>query len=71
MPFPFSMYRKRIIEIAKCSEDEATLIEAMMRDIYSTLDGLSAATFKREVKKAMKTITAEAAAENALEAKYS
>lgn len=54
--FPFSLYRKRIIEATACTEAEAVVIEADLRDTYSTLDGLTAAQLKRAARKAYATI---------------
>jgi hypothetical protein len=71
MALPPSLYRRRIMELAKCSEWDAHAIEVVMRDEHPTLDALKPAAFARAVKKAQKTLADEAAQENAWEARVS
>lgn len=49
-------YRELILELAGCAEDEAGGVERVMRDRWHTLDGLSRAEFRREARKALKTL---------------
>lgn len=46
-------YSKLIIDLIKCSPEEAPLVEGFMRVIYGTLDGLDRKTFGSEAKKAL------------------
>lgn len=48
-------YSKLIIEATGCSEDAVNEIEELMRDEYSTLNGLSPEKFKRAAKAAYET----------------
>jgi len=50
------MYAQIIIELTGCPEGEAGGIEALMRDRFSVLDGLSRAEFRREAKMARKVL---------------
>ncbi len=47
------MYRKLIIELTKCTAEEAPAVEMCMRDRWHTLDGLDRAEFRREARKAL------------------
>ncbi len=51
-----SIYTKLIVELTKCKETEAPLVEGYLRLIYGTLDGLDRARFKREAKAALKDV---------------
>jgi hypothetical protein len=46
-----SLYTNVIVELTKCTHEEAIVVEALMRANYGTLDGLDRATFRRESKK--------------------
>ncbi len=48
-----SLYTNLIIELTKCTPEEAPLVEGFMRTTYSTLDGLDRTTFRREAKKSL------------------
>lgn len=50
-----SIYTNLIIELTKCTPEEAPLVEGLMRVTYGTLDGLDRATFRREAKKGLAT----------------
>ena len=52
---PMSLYQNLIIELTKCTPEEAPLVEGFMRVTYSTLDGLDRKTFRREAKKGLET----------------
>ena len=49
-----SQYQKTIVELTKCSPEEAPLVEGYLRSIYGTLDGLSRARFGSEARKCLK-----------------
>lgn len=49
-------YGRLIVELTRCSEDEAGGIERLLRDRFGTLDGLSRAEFRREAKRAQKIL---------------
>lgn len=53
-----SLYTNLIIELTKCTPEEAPLVEGLMRVTYSTLDGLDRPTFRREAKKELATARA-------------
>lgn len=48
-----SLYTKLIVDLTKCTVEEAQLVEGFLRVTYGVLDGLDRATFKREAKKAL------------------
>lgn len=54
-----SLYTNIIVELTKCTPEEAPLVEGFMRVTYGTLDGLDRATFRREAKKALVTARAD------------
>lgn len=49
-------YQKHIQEASECTDAEAPEVEELMRDIYGTLDNISAATFRREARKGLKDL---------------
>ncbi len=49
-----SLYARLIVELTGCTPDEAPLVEGLMRCIYSTLDGLDRARFRREARASLK-----------------
>jgi hypothetical protein len=51
-----SIYTKLIIELTKCTPEEAPLVEGFMRADYGTLDGLSRLVFSREAKQDLKAV---------------
>ena len=54
-----SLYTHLIIDLTKCTPEEAPLVEGFLRVTYSTLDGLDRATFRREGKKCLTAVRAD------------
>lgn len=50
------MYRKLIIELSKCTTEEARLVEGYMRLEFGTLDHLTRAQFKKAAKEGYKMV---------------
>ena len=53
-----SFYTHIIIDLTKCTPEEAPLVEGFLRVTYSTLDGLDRATFRREGRKCLASVRA-------------
>jgi hypothetical protein len=54
-----SYYTKVIVELTGCTEEEAPLVEGILRCTYGTLDGLTRGAFRLEGKKALREVRAD------------
>lgn len=56
MPSP---YEATIIKVTRCTQEEAPKVELLMRDAYSSLDGLRPREFSREAKLCLKALRSD------------
>lgn len=65
-----SPYQRQIVELSGCEPGEAPLVEAHMRLMFGSLDGLARARFQREAQEALTLVRADPAAAAELAGTY-